>query len=219
VILCSLQCDFFKGGSFPIADAESTIPVVNKLREKSFDIVAMCTLDHSINHNSFASNHPVRASECVARSRCVALPALAWTCAPDGSSSLEVLLMRSSSCRSVRCIAHACPRSQHWLCVWRMQGTDFFSTVPLPGVGPQTMWPDFCVEVRTTLLRAVHCVVSVWVWLVCVGVCLCVGRWIPYPAQSLSPRLRGGCIDRAPVVQTSTLTSFSARRMCACPSD
>jgi hypothetical protein len=55
-----LQNDFFRGGSFPLPDAESVIPILNTLRQKQFDMVLVCTLEHAINHNAFASNHPVR---------------------------------------------------------------------------------------------------------------------------------------------------------------
>ena len=57
--LVAVQNDFFRGGSFPLPDAESVIPILNTLRSKQFDIVVLCTVEHPVNHNSFASNHPV----------------------------------------------------------------------------------------------------------------------------------------------------------------
>ncbi len=84
-----LQNDFFPGGAFPLPDAESVIPALNSLRARQFDIVIVCTLEHSLAHSSFASNNPVRgppggprtplyliaamllaARECAARSVC-----------------------------------------------------------------------------------------------------------------------------------------------------
>jgi hypothetical protein len=40
------------------------------------------------------------------------------------------------------------------------QGAELFSVVPLATVGPQSMWPDFCVRVRVRLRGA--CTQSLW---------------------------------------------------------
>jgi hypothetical protein len=89
-LLCRLQNDFFRGGAFPLAEAETVVPLINKLRSKRFDIVIMASVAHPVTHVSLLCNHP---------------------------------------------------------------GTQIFSTVPLPGLGPQNMWPDFCIEVGFVVPR------------------------------------------------------------------
>ena len=58
-----LQNDFFRGGGAAIPDAESTVPVINALRRRRFDVVLVATLEHSLNHSCFASNSPVRVDD------------------------------------------------------------------------------------------------------------------------------------------------------------
>ena len=48
-------------------DAEAVVPIVNKLREKHFDMVFLCTTQHPLSHCSFASNNPV-SDCCILRS-------------------------------------------------------------------------------------------------------------------------------------------------------
>lgn len=57
---CPWQNDFFESGSFSVPEAEAVVPVINKLREKHFDLVFTCTTHHPLNHTGFASNNPVR---------------------------------------------------------------------------------------------------------------------------------------------------------------
>jgi len=59
LLVIDVQNCFTSGGTLAVSDADSIIPVVNRLRdENSFDFV-MATMDwHCRNHVSFASQHP-----------------------------------------------------------------------------------------------------------------------------------------------------------------
>lgn len=54
-----VQNDFCKGGSLEVADANSIIPLINRLRElPTFDLIVLTRDWHSKNHCSFAANNP-----------------------------------------------------------------------------------------------------------------------------------------------------------------
>ena len=54
-----MQNDFCKGGSLEVPDANSIIPLINKLRELPiFDLIVLTRDWHSKTHCSFAANNP-----------------------------------------------------------------------------------------------------------------------------------------------------------------
>jgi len=57
LIIVGIQKDFLPGGAFPVRDGDVIIPVLNKL-QPYFDTVVATQDWHSVNHSSFASNHP-----------------------------------------------------------------------------------------------------------------------------------------------------------------
>ena len=57
LMLIDIQNDFIDG-SFPVPDAASIIPVLNRLRAKQFDYVYLCLDWHPFNHVSFRTNNP-----------------------------------------------------------------------------------------------------------------------------------------------------------------
>ena len=59
LIIVDVQNDFCKGGSLEVADANSIIPLINKLRHLPvFDLVVLTRDWHSKTHCSFAANNP-----------------------------------------------------------------------------------------------------------------------------------------------------------------
>ncbi len=60
-------------------EAESIIPLINNLRQKHFDLVFVCTLQHPLNHAGFAANNPVslpRQGVCRGRHNGKSVPGL-----------------------------------------------------------------------------------------------------------------------------------------------
>lgn len=59
LILVDIQNDFMPGGALPVAGGDEIIPIVNKIEQQFYLVVA--TQDwHPVNHGSFAVNHPGR---------------------------------------------------------------------------------------------------------------------------------------------------------------
>jgi nicotinamidase/pyrazinamidase len=59
LIIVDVQNDFCKGGSLEVADANSIIPLINRLKElPTIDLVVLTRDWHSKNHCSFAANNP-----------------------------------------------------------------------------------------------------------------------------------------------------------------
>lgn len=59
LVIVDVQNDFCKGGSLEVSDANSIIPLINKLRDLPvFDLVVLTRDWHSKNHCSFAVNNP-----------------------------------------------------------------------------------------------------------------------------------------------------------------
>ena len=59
LIIVDVQNDFCKGGSLEVADANSIIPLINKLRLlPTFDLVILTRDWHAKTHCSFAVNNP-----------------------------------------------------------------------------------------------------------------------------------------------------------------
>ncbi|AGA64700.1 Nicotinamidase [Liberibacter crescens BT-1] len=59
LLVIDLQNSFISGGSLPVPDGESIIPIVNSLIEKGgYDIIVASQDWHPPHHGSFASQHP-----------------------------------------------------------------------------------------------------------------------------------------------------------------
>jgi nicotinamidase/pyrazinamidase len=59
LVIVDVQNDFCKGGSLAVTDANSIIPLINKLRDLPvFDLVVLTRDWHAPTHCSFAANHP-----------------------------------------------------------------------------------------------------------------------------------------------------------------
>lgn len=58
LLVLNVQNDYFRGGSFPIAGAESALRTINQLRLRRFDVVFVCSTHRPPNFVAFASNNP-----------------------------------------------------------------------------------------------------------------------------------------------------------------
>ena len=65
LIIVDMQNDFCPGGTLPVKDGNTIIPVINGLM-KSFDLVVATQDWHPKDHGSFASNHGKKPGERVA---------------------------------------------------------------------------------------------------------------------------------------------------------
>jgi nicotinamidase/pyrazinamidase len=57
LIIVDLQNDFLPGGALPVPHGDEVIPLTNEL-QRQFDLVVATKDWHSLDHGSFAANHP-----------------------------------------------------------------------------------------------------------------------------------------------------------------
>jgi nicotinamidase/pyrazinamidase len=63
LLLVDLQNDFLPGGALSVKEADKVLPVVNRLLEKSFDLIIATKDWHPQNHGSFAPVHDKTTGE------------------------------------------------------------------------------------------------------------------------------------------------------------
>lgn len=63
LLIVDVQNDFLPGGSLPIKEGSSILPVINSLLEKKFDLIIASKDWHPPNHGSFAATHRRKVGE------------------------------------------------------------------------------------------------------------------------------------------------------------